>query len=168
MDKNKIPMKTYDMDKHCSLLLIRILEEFNIDIDYNKDRIGVFSSKCNHNDDYETREILLGYTKLLHETDTEKEYGITILLSDHGHESVLDSYMDEESFNTVHDVSVKVIISQHKGRNLNLSFEKLKEINRKVLMDIDSTRVNNHIYFLNKDSLVTKKHRARDSIKLYN
>lgn len=161
MAKNKIQMKTYEMDKHCSLLLTRIVEDLNIDIDYTKDRTCVFASKCDDSDEYDSRIILLGYTKPMSDDSEGNEYTVLIRLSDQGHNSILDTYMDEESMNTVHDVCVDVIMTKHKENTLKFTYENLNEINRKVLLDINSTRVVDSVEFLNKDSLVTKKSSRR-------
>lgn len=144
-------MKTHEMDKHCNLLLNMILDECNMTVEYGKDELGV-SAGISIED---KRVMLLGFTKLLPKVNGEYENILRIVLVDNGPDSVLDTYMDEESFNTVHDVSVEAITIKCNGEYVDFGFDKIKEVNRKVLLKINSTIIMNKAHFCNREVLLT-------------
>lgn len=153
MTKHKIKMKTHEMDKHCNLLLNRILEECDMTVEYGKDELGV-SAGISIED---KRVILLGFTKLLPKVNGEYENVLRIVLSDDGPDSVLDSYIDDISFNKVHDVSIEAITIKRNGEYVNFDVDDLKEVNNKVLSEINSTVITNEASFCNREVLLTKK-----------
>lgn len=125
-----IKMKTNDMERHCNLLLNRVLAECNISVKKSKEKsILVKKEGC-------SRVIGLEYRKESSKAGKGDVWFVRIILLDSGDDSAFYSYYDKESMSVVHDVCVYGIIVKHNGEEMDFDEDRLIKTNDQVLADL--------------------------------